>query len=576
MKPVQDKSVMFEAFRTLRPTFKKVLLFSVFTNLMVLAPSWYMLEVYDRVISSRNHTTLLMLTLLVIGIYLVMEVLEWVRAIMMQQAALALDANVRDHLFNTAFSTRLRKQIPVGVQPFNDLKMVRDVLPSAGIFALIDAPFALMFLIIIFLMHPSLGLLAMLGAVVLVILSVVNERRIHPPLKEANRHAMAAQSYADSVIKNAQVIKSMGMLADIHQRWIKRQHDFLVNQASASDGAAVNSALSKLVQTMQGSLILGFGCWLTLRGELNAGGAGMIVASILAARVLSPLVQVIAYWRTLIGTKDAYNRLDKMLSDNLAAEASMALPAPKGDVSVEALVAGPPNSNQQILRNVSFRIAAGETLAIVGPSASGKSTLARLLIGVWPAMSGKVRLDGADIYAWSKEELGAHVGYLPQDVELFDGSIAENIARFGVIDESQVDLALQAVGMTDFVDTLPQGTLTQIGLDGSFLSGGQRQLIALARAVYNQPKYIVLDEPNSSLDDAGDAALLHTLQRLKSAGSTIIVITHRQQILAAADKMLVLLDGQVRLFGPRDEVLKELKSTNMPTQTTSQQSQKSS
>ena len=572
MKSPQENSVLLSAFDAQKPIFKKVLWFSVFTNLMVLAPSWYMLEVYSRVISSRNHTTLIMLTLLVVGIYALMEVVDWVRSQILFKASLKIDESVREHLFNTAFTTRLRRQIPVGIQPFNDLKAIREALYSPGFLAIIDAPFALMFLLIIYIMHPSLGMLATVGAIVLLILAYYNNKRVHPPLKEASRHALAAQNYADGVIKNAQVIQSMGMLGDIHQRWMQKQQDYLRSQASASDGAAVNSALSKMIQTMQGSLILGFGCLLTLEGALDGAGAGMIVASILAGRVLSPLVQLIAQWRNLSAAQDAYERLDKMLSENPIPAPSMALPAPTGQLTIEGLVAGAPNSNVPILRNVSFRLPAGDVLAVVGPSACGKSTLARLMVGVWPALNGKVRLDGADIYAWDKSSLGQYVGYLPQEVELFDGTIAENISRFTplateadkAVSIEKVNTALQSVGMAQYVGNLPQGLDTPIGNNGAFLSGGQRQLIALARAIYGLPKLVVLDEPNASLDEAGDAALLNTIKILKASGATVVIITHRQQILSVVDKMLVLMEGQVKFFGPRDEVLAALKSPTLP------------
>jgi len=357
----------------------------------------------------------------------------------------------------------------------------------------------------------------------------------------------------------------MGMLGNLRQRWLKRQREFLASQADASDTAGANAAFSKLVQSLLSSSLLGIGCWLTLEG--NLGGSGMIVGSILGGKVLSPLVQIIGNWRQVEGAREAIVRLDGMLRLFPAEENRMTLPAPKGLLSVEGIVAGAPGSQIQILKGISFRVAPGDSLAVVGPSASGKTTLARLLTGIWAPMAGKVRLDGSDIYAWNKEELGPHVGYLPQSVELFEGTIAENVARFGEPDREKVQAACRMVGLEEFVSTLPSGYDTPIGDDGAFLSGGQRQRVALARAVYGMPRFVVLDEPNSNLDTDGDAALIRTLQLLKSAGTTVIVMTHRMNVLAVVGYMLVLIDGQIKQFGPRDQVLAALQGKPAPQQT---------
>ena len=364
------------------------------------------------------------------------------------------------------------------------------------------------------------------------------------------------------MIRNAQVIESMGMLGDIHKRWMVRQQDFLVQQAVASDHAGTNSALSKLVQSLLSSLLLGMGCWLTLKGELH--GSGMIVASILGGRVLAPLVQIIGSWRQVEGVLESFTRLDGLLREFPVPAKSMALPAPAGFLTVEGVIAGAPRSPVQILKGVSFRVAPGGSLAVVGPSASGKTTLARLLVGIWPSLQGKVRLDGNDVYQWDKEELGQYIGYLPQNVELFEGTIAENVARFGAPDTEKVIAACQMVGLHDFIEQLPKGYATQVGDDGSFLSGGERQRVALARALYGTPKFVVLDEPNASLDEAGDAALLHALKMLKAQGTTIIVMTHRLNILGAIEHMLVLVDGQIQRFGTCQEVLAALQSPQAP------------
>lgn len=549
---------MREALASLIPFLKRAFYFSLVVNVLVLAPSAYMMEVYDRVVNSRSHTTLLMLTLLVVGAYLLLEALEWVRRQVMHDAGMKLDKGLREQVFGAVFMARIQNIPGVGAQALRDLKTLREFLPSPGFLAFIDTPLALLVLVIIFLMAPALGWFAVAGALVQFMIGVINERRIREPLLAANRNAMRAQTYADGVIRNAQVIESMGMLGHIHKRWMERQQEFLWQQAEASDHAGTNSALSKLVQSLLTSLLLGMGCWLTLKGELH--GSGMIVASILGGRVLAPLVQVIGSWRQVEGAIESFSRLEGLLKEFPLQEKGMSLPEPTGFLSVEGVIAGAPRSPVQILKGVSFRVAPGGSLAIVGPSASGKTTLARLLVGVWPAMQGKVRLDGNDIYQWDKEELGQYIGYLPQNVELFEGTIAENVARFGDPDDEKVHEACRMVGLSDFIETLPKRYDTQIGDDGSFLSGGERQRVALARAVYGMPKFVVLDEPNASLDEAGDAALLNAVKLLRARGTTVIVITHRLNILGAIEHMLVLVDGQVQRFGTCQEVLEALQS----------------
>ncbi len=558
MKQVKEKSPLREAFSALTPFVKRTFYFSLVVNVLVLAPSAYMMQVYDRVVNSRSHTTLLMLTVLVVGIYLLLEALEWVRRQVMHDAGMELDKVLRGRVFSAILTAKIQNIPSGGAQSLRDLKTLREFLPSLAFLALIDTPLALLVLVIIFLMAPPLGWFAVVGALVQFLIGVVNERRVREPLLAANRSAISAQTYADGVIRNAQVIESMGMLGHIHSRWMDRQQEFLLQQAEASDHAGTNAALSKLVQSLLASLLLGMGCWLTLKGELH--GSGMIVASILGGRVLAPLVQIIGSWRQVEGALESFKRLEFLLKEFPLQEKGMALPAPAGLLSVEALVAGAPRSPVQILKGVTFRVASGGSLAIVGPSASGKTTLARLLVGVWPAMQGKVRLDGNDIYQWDKEELGQHIGYLPQNVELFEGTIAENVARFGEPDYEKVREACHMVGLDGFIEKLPKRYDTEIGDDGSFLSGGERQRVALARAVYDMPKFVVLDEPNASLDEAGDVALLNAVKLLRAKGTTVIVMTHRLNILGAIEHMLVLVDGQVQRFGTCQEVMEALQS----------------
>ena len=559
MNPNKPPSELRTALADLRPYFVRAGWFSVLTSLLVLAPTGYMLEVYGRVVNSRSHTTLVMLTLLVLGVYVLMEVLEWARGELMRAAGNALDAKLSGRIFQAIFEANLRR-IPGGTQqPLNDFRQVRDFLSSPALLAMMEVPVALVCAVLLFLISPVLGWVSLVFALVLTVVGWFNERSTKPTLMEANRSAIAAQQYADGSLRNAQVIESMGMLRDIHARWMDKQREFLNLQAKASEAAGGYQAVSKLLQTTLSSLLLGLGCWLLLHNSLNGGDGMMIIASVLGGRMLAPLVQVVAQWQAVVNVRDAWSRLDNLLTAVPQRPENMALPAPRGAVQVEQLVAGAPGTQAgNILKGVAFALAPGEVLAVVGPSASGKTTLARLLTGLWPAAMGKVRLDGVDVFTWDKAELGPCVGYLPQGVELFEGSVAENIARFGQVDATQVEAAARAVGLHEFILTLPQGYDSPVGDGGARLSGGQRQRIGLARAIYGNPVFVVLDEPNSSLDEEGDAALARTIATLKARGTTFVVMTHRTSVLAVADKMLVLRDGQMQAFGPRDEVLAAL------------------
>ena len=541
-------------------SYKKAFWYSLVIGALSLGPTLFMLEVYDRVVNSRNVTTLIMLLILIVGSYIVMELLELVRHGFLQTVANDFDDHFRERLFNISFEANVKK-IPGGnIQSFNDLRTIREFLPSGAVMAILDAPMALVFLILVFILSPWLGVFAMVGALVQVYIAYQTEQKIMPVLTEANRGAIDTQNYANGTLRNAQVIEAMGMMGNIHSKWMVKQRKFLQLQANASDTAGANNAASKLIQTLQSSLLLGAACWLTLKGQMLGGGGMMIVASTLGGKVLVPLAQLVAQWRLVVNARDAYQRLENLLSFFPPKSESMLLPPPQGVLTVEAVVAGAPNSTVPIIKGVSFVMQPGECLMLLGPSASGKTTLARLIMGLWPAFSGKVRLDGADVYNWNKEELGPYLGYLPQTVELFDGTLAENVARFGRVNMDEVQRVIAEVGLSDMVKELPEGLSTRIGEEGSVLSGGQRQRVALARAIYSKPKLIVLDEPNSNLDEAGEKALLETLAHLKAQGASVLVITHRTSILPQADKLLMLREGQVVMFGPRDEVLQALQN----------------
>lgn len=558
MNSSQVSSELRRAVAALRPFFVRSAWFSLFASLLVLAPSGYMLEVYDRVVTSRSHMTLLWLTMLVLGAFLLMEVLEWARSEVMRRAAEALDEQLHMRVFQAMFEANVRR-VPGGhVQSLSDFRRVCEFLYSPALLAIMEAPIALVMMVLLFLISPVLGWSAVVFGLLQVGITWLNERRTKSPLMEANRESIAAQRYADDTLRNAEVIEAMGMLRNAHGRWVNKQRKFLNLQAQASESAGGFQALSKLVQNVLSSLLLGLACWLLLHDELHGGGGMLVVSSILGGRMLAPLVQVVGQWQTVVNVRDAWTRLDALLTAVPAQAPAMPLPAPRGELRVEHLAAGAPGSPSAIVRGISLALQPGDVLAVVGPSASGKTTLARLLVGLWPAAMGKVRLDGADVQAWSKRELGPYMGYLPQGVALFDGTLAENIARFGEVDMAKVEAAARAVGLHELILALPEGYETRVGPGGMRLSGGQRQRVGLARALYGDPVYVVLDEPNSSLDEEGDAALARAIGSASARGATLVVITHRTSVLSVANKMLVLRDGAQQAFGPRDEVLASL------------------
>ena len=557
-----DKTPLKTALREQRGLYFQAARLSMVIGVLMLAPSWFMFEVYGRVLDSRSLATLGWLLLAICGVYVVIEMLELVRSRVLFAAASDVDARLRRRVFDVTFEANLRK-VPGGTtQVFADLRTVCDFIASPAVISAMDTPAALLCLGLLYAISPWLGAMAMIGAFLQVGLAYITENRTLPQLTEANQASIQAQNYAGGTLRNAQVIESMGMLGAVHQRWMSLQRRFLSRQGQASDTAGVTTTAAKLIQTMQSSLLLGGAAWLALHDNLVGGAGMMIVASILGGRVLAPLAQLVAQWRSVVGARDAYSRLSSLLGKLEPTEPGMALPPPKGVLTVEAVVAGAPGNPLPILKGVSFAARPGEVVMVVGPSAAGKTTLARMLMGLWPAASGKVRLDGADMHAWHKSQLGPHLGYLPQGVELFDGTVAENIARFGKVDMATVREAADLVGITDMVEQLSEGFDTRIGEEGAVLSGGQRQRLGLARAVYGRPQLLVLDEPNSSLDEAGEKSLLALLGALKARGATVVAITHRTTLLAAADKLLVLNEGQVALFGPRDEVLAGLKKAN--------------
>jgi len=550
LNPLREIDAVLLSFRQ---SVVHVALFSLAINLLLLVPTIYMLQVYDRVLASRNETTLLMLTLLVLALFVLLSFVEFIRSRILVRIGAQLDLALNTRIFTASFESNLIKAGGNPAQSLQDLTTLRQYITSAGVFAFFDAPWSIIFLIVATLLHPLLGLFSLLGVIVLAALAIANEIATRKPLAEAAQQASVAQQYAQNNLRSAEVLEAMGMLGNMRRRWEESQNRFLVLQAVASDRAGTIGAASRFARISFQSLSLGLGAWLALSNEISPGA--MIAASVLMGRVLAPVEQAIASSKQLIAARIAYHRLSELLEHFPEREKGMALPAPKGLVTVENATLSPPGSTSPVLRSLAFRINPGDIIGVVGPSAAGKSSLARALVGVWRAQSGHIRLDGADVFAWNKEELGPYVGYLPQDIELFEGTIAENIARFGEVESEKVIAAARRAGVHEVILRMPQGYNTPIGVDGSVLSGGQKQRVALARALYGDPVLVVLDEPNSNLDELGEAALLEALQELKDRSVTVVVITHRTSILAALDKLLLLRDGALTAYGPRDQVL---------------------
>lgn len=530
-------------------------IFSFFINMLMLVPAIYMLQVYDRVIASGSQSTLLMLTLIMMFLFISSGGLELVRSRILVRASTYIDQLLGHRVFYASFKHSLYTGGRSSTQALNDLGGVRQFLTGNGLFAFFDAPWVPVYLVLLGLFHPYMGLFGLFAVIFLIVLTILNEKSTGKLLKEANEDAGVAAASAASNLRNAEVIESMGMQQSFRERWQQRQNNVLALQNKASDRAGIYTTLSKTSRMMFQSLVLGLGAYLAVEQAVSPGM--MIAGSILLGRALAPIDQMIGAWKSFTATRVQYNRLEDLLGRVPEEQEKMPLPAPNGQLAVKDLIVAAPGSREPLLKNINLTISVGEFVGIIGPSGSGKSTFARAVLGVWPALSGKVRLDGADIFQWDREALGPYVGYLPQDIELFDGSISDNIARFGEVDPDKVVAAAQAAGVHEMVLALPQGYDTVIGAGGGVLSGGQRQRIGLARALYGNPCLIVLDEPNSNLDDIGEKALMESMQSIKMRGTTtVLIITHRPNILAVTDKILVLKEGQVAAFDDRDTVFK--------------------
>jgi ATP-binding cassette subfamily C exporter for protease/lipase len=545
-----------KALRRVRPYLWQAALFSFAINMLALVPSLYMLQVYDRVLGSRNVMTLALLTLLLLVLYAAYGVLEDVRTRMLVRVGVQLHDDLSDRVFVAAFDRFLRRQGGNPMLAVSDLTATRQFLAGAGALAFFDAPWAPVYLLVITLLHPWLGLFALVSIALLVGLTWVNEVATHQPLVAANREAAAAQTYATNSFRNSEAILALGMFQYVRARWTAYQCKIVSMQSSTSEIGGSIGAVGKAVRLTTQSCILGLGAWLAINDQVTPGG--MIAASILLGRALAPVEQLIAAWKHWVVVEESATRLIELLQAVPVRAPTVELPDPVGHLQLENVSAVPPGGTVPTLRGLNLSMSPGDVVAVIGPSAAGKSTLARLLVGVWPAAQGTVRLDGANIYTWDKDHLGQHVGYLPQDHGLIEGTVAENVGRFGPADSAAVVAAAKLAGAHEMILQLPQGYETPVGIDGALLSGGQRQRIALARALLGNPKLVVLDEPNSNLDDAGISALLKAIETLRQRGALVVVIAHSPQLLPVATKLLALRDGALVVYGPRDKALAHL------------------
>jgi len=556
-KPHEPSQALWKAISAYRRVFYTVGAFSAVINILMLVPSIYMLQLYDRVLASMNVSTLLMLTLITIGMYLLMAALEWVRSMTLVRLGNRLDQELSARVYEAAFEYQLQGARGRPQQPLADLNNLRQFMTGQGVFAFFDAPWAPIYILVIFMFHWQMGVLALVGAFILLGLALANEVVSRDRLSEANTLAMKANTRVQGSLRNAEVIEAMGMMSQVRKRWSTLNNGMLALQTEASEKAGSITAATKFFRIALQSLMLGLGALLVLQNEMTGGM--MIAGSILMGRALAPVEQLIGVWKGWISSRAAYRRLNELLNQFPEQPPRTKLPRPLGQLQVEGLLVTPPGGTTPVLKGINFTLPAGKTMGLIGPSGSGKSTLARLLVGVWPAQAGVVRLDGADIHDWDKSNLGPHIGYLPQDIELFDGTIAENIARFEAVDEEKLLKASRLAGVHDMILRFPKGYDTPIGEGGQMLSGGQRQRIGLARAVYGDPSMLVLDEPNSNLDDVGELALQQAILALKQQSATIVLITHRPSILGITDAILLLRDGGVAAYGPSDQVLEALK-----------------
>ncbi len=556
------RSELSRALWAFRREFLVVAVFSVVANVLLLVPTLYMLQVYDRVMVSRSELTLLVVSLIALFLFLVAAFSEWMRSRVLVRAGARLDAVLSTRVFNASFESNLKQFGTSTAKAFGDLVQLRQFVTGNGIFALFDAPWALVYLAVVFFLHPMLGYLALFFAALQAALMWWGHWQTSALAQQAQQAAAAETQDLQGKLLQLETLEPMGMVHHLARRWQAVHRRVADVQGRSQARSHRVAAWSKFLRYSQQSLALGAGGLLVIDGQLSAGA--MIAANVLMTRTLTPIDVLAGTWRSFAVAHAAFGRLEALLAENPERDAALTRVSPTGALQLRDVVAVAPGRAEPILKGVSLRALPGSVTVVLGPSGSGKSTLARCMIGIWPHMTGEVLLDERPLAGWSREELGPCLGYLPQDIELFEGSIAENIARFGEVDAQKVIEAARSAGLHEMILRFPKGYDTSIGEAGGLLSGGQRQRIGLARAVYGNPRLVVLDEPNANLDDVGEAALVRAVQILKAQGSTVVLVTHRPGILAVADRVMVLSNGVLQADVPRDAVLAALRATQAP------------
>jgi PrtD family type I secretion system ABC transporter len=550
---------MKEYLKEIRTHFIFAAFFSLFINVLQLTFSIYMLAIYDRVLPSYSMPTLVTLTIMAIFALTVFGGLSFLRSRILIYAGNKIESRLNDRLLKSMVEDATRLQKVGAGNALSDLRTIRTYLSGTPITTLFDIPWTPLLLIVIYIMHPMMGLAATGGAILIILLSISQELLTRKRINEANDINSAGNRFVSCSLRNAEIINSLGMGNNIVARWNQEHQQSLEIQTKASKYAEMLQNITRSLRMSMQVVIYCVGAYLTLRHQSTAGI--MIAGSIIMGRALAPIEQGMATWKQTIEARAAHKRL-KALIQTFKDPDPMDLPSPTGKLDVEGVTLS--LGGRIVLQNVSFSLEKGESLGLIGPSASGKTSLCRVLLGIWPSMSGKVRMDGASVFQWQQEQIGGYLGYLPQDIELFPGTVGENIARMGTVDSEKVVEAAKCADVHDMILKLPQGYDTPIGEGGSVLSGGQRQRIALARALYGGPVFVILDEPNSNLDDLGEKALVQTLQKMKEQRITTIMISHKPSLLGAVDKILILNNGQVTMCGPREEVFKQLMRASVP------------
>ena len=530
---------------------------SLLAEMLSLAPIVYMWNAFDRVLNSRSEVTLISLTVLVVGVYAFWAAMEWVRSRLMVRLSLRVDWELAADVFDASFRRHMgRRQVNVQ-QVMSDLLELRQFLGGAGVLALIGAPFALLFIVVGALFHPYLAVFSLFSAATMTVVALLNRRMSSEALKAASDANAESMRLAADVLRHAETTFALGMMPAVRRRWHRIHRQYLLLQVNSSEAAGVGSGFTSFLQNSFQSLGMALGLFLAIEGAITGGM--VMAASMLIARAIAPLQKLITAWPMIIRARQSYERLNTLLVEDDKRSQQMALPAPTGQLSVSQMSAQPPGARKAVLSGLDFRLEAGQALAVVGPSASGKSSLSKLLVGVWKPSQGSVRLDGVEVSDWNHDELGPHVGYVPQDIEFFEGTVAENIARLGEVDAEKVVHAAQLVGMHETILAWPQGYDTPLGEAGFVPSGGQRQRLAIARALYGDPSFVVMDEPNANLDEVGEQALIQALRHLHDRGATVVVTTHRPRLIGIVDRMLVLKGGRQVGFGPPKDLFEAVK-----------------